>query len=683
MQPDPMQTDDTPTSPPQAGRGWLLLVLLPVLVFLAACTDSATHPALNGAALPPLLQASDFITIAPEPNEFRLSPDGRKIAWLGAHYGRTALHVRDIATDKVRHFPRVTHTEQWTADGRWLLYHAPDRSGAENTHVYAIDTEGPGDEPFDLTPQPNVKARLHQLLPAEPGVVLVAHNRRDARLFDLYRIDLATRKETLVSRNPGDAVAPLTDATGNLRGWQRSREARRPPDERARPLAERKPTVRKRRIETFQVLGPSADGASVWALSNRGRDRIALVSAHPTLGWERVEFEDPHVDVTEVDMSHVQRKPFIARALPGHPRFEILDAKLRDDLAALLAEQGTTPFTLRILSTDAKEERMIVVVRSTSSRRYFLFDRARRTHTLLSEVVPASLQRALVPIEPVVLAASDGMELRGYLALPQGVAPKNLPLVLLVHGGPWQRSAWGDPLSSDDAMLMQFLANRGYAVLEIDFRGSTGYGQRLLYAAVGEFAGRMQEDLHDAARWAIDRGIADAGRVALFGWSYGGYATMTGLTRTPQEFACGVSLNGPTDLAPLIEAFPAYWQVDLSMWHDFVGNPKVAEDRADMTRKSPLTHAARMERPLLLIHGAKDVRVQVDQAERMVAALRAANRPVEYLRIEDMGHTAGWWVHRMKVLRATERFLHGCMGGRASRLDPWDPVAWTWERVKR
>jgi len=680
-----------PPLPPEVGRRWaaatiriLKAALLACLLgALHGCTDDATHPSLAGRDAPPLLHASDLITIAPRPTGHRLSPDGRKIAWQGAHLGRTALFVRDVASGETRRFPRVTHVEHWTPDGRWLLYHATDGSGAENTRVFAIDTEGPGDAPIDLTPWPNVKARLHQIVANEPGVVLVAHNRRDPKLFDLYRVELAGRKETLVARNPGDAVAPVTDAGGRFRGWQPSRESVRPPEERARPLAQRKPTVRSRQEEVFHVLGRSADGSVVWALSNRGRDRIALVAAHPTLGWERVEFEDPHVDVTAVDMSNVQRRPLIARATPGHPRFEILDPSLREDLAALLAEQGDAPFQIDIASADAREERMIVVVQTTTSRRHYLVDRPQRRHTLLSEAISAELRAAAVPPQPVVVPASDGLELHGYLTLPRGVAPERLPLVLLVHGGPWQRSAWGDPQSSDDMVLMQFLANRGYAVLEIDFRGSAGYGRKLKYAAVGEFAGRMQEDLHDAVRWAVGRGIADPDRVALLGWSYGGYATLVGLTMTPQAFACGIAINAPTDLAPLIESFPAYWQVDLSLWHDFVGNPAVAADREEMVRRSPLTHAAQLERPLLLIHGARDVRVRIEQAERMIAALRSAGRAAEYLRIEDMGHSPGWWLHRLKVLRATERFLHGCLGGRASRVDPWDPIAWTWERVRR
>jgi len=244
-------------------------------------------------------------------------------------------------------------------------------------------------------------------------------------------------------------------------------------------------------------------------------------------------------------------------------------------------------------------------------------------------------------------------------------------------------TSWGDPVSSEDASYAQFLANRGYAVLQVDFRGSTGYGRAFEYAGIGELAGRMQDDLVDAVRWAVDGGIADPARVAIMGWSYGGYAALVGLAMTPETFACGVSLAGPTDLASLIESFPPYWTVDLSKWHDYVGDPAIREDREQMTLKSPLHNAQAIQRPVLIVHGARDVRVRIDQAERMVQALERAGKPVEYLRVPEMGHFMGYWAHRLAVLRKTEDFLQRCLGGRASRFDWFDVVAWIWTRINR
>jgi dipeptidyl aminopeptidase/acylaminoacyl peptidase len=595
---------------------------------------------------------------------------------------RSRLFVRDNRTGEVRRYRIGSAGFQWMPDGRRLLY-TSDTSGAENTHVYMIDVVNADAEPVDLTPYPGVKAGIHQVLPDDSDHVLVYHNRRDRRLRDLYRIDLNTRKETLVAQNPGDGVAPITTHDGRVRGWQQSRDAQRPPEERYQPLLARRPALLKEPDESLQVLGKSRTQPFVWALSSRGRDRVALVAIHPTLGWEKVVFEDPKVDVTGVAISRVTGDPLIAYAEPGYPRYEILDAGLRKDLEAVVHAQSAEPFGLTIVSTDNAEKHLVVLIYTAAQHRYYLVDRSNGRFTLLAEGVADDVARSLGPMQPITMASRDGLELSGYLTLPHGVAQKKLPMVLLVHGGPWMRTHWGDPFRSEDASYAQFLANRGYAVLQVDFRGSTGYGRSFLAAGIGEFGGKMQDDLLDAVHWAVQSGIADPQRVAIMGWSYGGYAALVGLTTTPRMFACGVSLGGPTDLASLIDSFPSYWTVDLSRWRDYVGDPGIPEDRTEMTLKSPLSRAEKLERPVLIVQGANDVRVRPDQAERMVAALRRAGKPVDYLVIPDMGHGMGWWAHRLVVLRKTEAFLHGCLGGRASRFDPFDVIAWAWTRITR
>ena len=650
-------------------------VALAMLAALAGCTAPADHPALKNAAFPPLVQAHRFAYRPAAQSGYQLSPDGRKLAWIGPSYLRSALFVRNNDTGEVRRYRILTGGFHWTPDGRRLLSTGSDTTGAENSHVYMLDTDGPAANAVDLTPYPGVKAAIHQILAADPGHVLVSHNRRDRKLFDLYRIDLNTLKETLVARNPGDGVAPITERNGSFKGWHKSRDAQRTAAERSKPRLERQAALLKISGESFNVLGPSADGTFVWALSNRGRDRIALVAAHPTLHWEKVVYEDPRMDVSKVTMSRVTHDPLIAYAQTGFSRAAILDPALREDLDGLLKAQSGDPSGLEIVSTDAAEKRMVVSIHAGTTHRAYLLDRPRRAYTLLAENAADDPAHPPATTRPVTIASRDGLQLQGSLTLPRGVAARRLPMVLLVHGGPWSRA------DAEDAGNAQFLANRGYAVLQVDYRGSTGYGRRFLTAAIGEFAGKMQEDLHDAVRWAVDGGIADPARVAIIGWSYGGYAALVGLTMTPNAFACGISLGGPTDLASLIESFPPYWTVDMAMWHDYVGDPAIARDREEMTRKSPLTYANKLRRPVLIVHGAMDVRVRIDQSERMVNALKRAGKPVEYLRIPDMGHGAGWWVHRLAILRKTEDFLHRCLGGRASRFDPFDVIAWVWRRI--
>lgn len=650
-------------------------------LLLAGCTVAPDHPALRDAALPDLLQAHRFAYRGTTTGAYQLSPDGNKLAWIGPSYWRSALFVRNRSTGEVRKY-RAPAGVQWTADSRRLLY-GGDASGSENPHVFMIDTEAPGSDAVDLTPFPGVKAAIQQISATDPRHVLVTHNRRNLKLFDLYRIDLDTRIATLVSRNPGDAVAPIVREDGAVQGWQQSREAQRSPEEKRQPQAVRGPVLREKKEGSVRLLASSADPQVVWALSNRGRDRMALVAVHTTLGWEKPAYEDPTVDVTGAVISRVTRTPLLAYAQPGYPRVAILDDKLRADLEPLLRQHAGGPFGLELVSADRDEQRMVLTIFTSTRSHTYLLDRASRSFELLSSGVPESLAQALASTEPVKLVSRDGLPLQGYLTLPRGAEPHGLPMVLLVHGGPWLHTPWGDPLRSDDAPRVQFLANRGYAVLQVDFRGSSGHGRDFYNAGIGEFAGRMQDDLLDAVQWATARGIADPARIAIMGWSYGGYASLVGLAATPKTFACGISIAGPTDLASLIESFPPYWTVDLSTWHDFVGNPKLPEDRADMTRRSPLTRAAQIERPVLLIHGERDVRVRIDQSQRMADALRQAGKPVRFVPIAEMGHTPGYWAHQQKVLRETETFLHGCIGGRASRFDPFDALAWVWTRVSR
>jgi dipeptidyl aminopeptidase/acylaminoacyl peptidase len=655
--------------------------LVGLVVCLGACTAPADHPALEGARLPPLIQAHRFAYQGEVSSAYQLSPDGSKLAWIGPYFKRSRLFVRDNRTGELNRYRIGSYGFQWTPDSRRLLY-TSDTSGSENTHVYMIDLAAASADPVDLTPHAGIKARIHQFVHGDSNRVLVFHNRRDPTVYDLYSIDLNTRQETLVAQNPGDGVSAITTPAGRVLGWQKSRDAQRTAEERRQPYSLRRPALLTEPGESFRVLGKSTDGMFLWALSNRGRDRVALVAAHPILGWEKAILEDPHVDVNHVTMSRVTGNPLIATAESGYPHDAILDPALRKDLEGLLRAQGGEPFGLDIVSTDLAEKRLVVMIYTSARQRYYLVDRSNGTHTLLAESIADDFAEALVPMEPVTIESRDGLKLHGYLMLPRGVAPKALPMVLVVHGGPWLRTTWGNPLRSDDASYGQFLANRGYAVLQVNFRGSIGYGRRLLMAGMGEFAGKMQDDLHDAVRWATDKGIADPNRVAIMGWSYGGYAALVGLTMTPEAFACGVSLNGPTDLASLIESFPPYWKVDLSNWREYVGDPSIAEDRQEMTLKSPLHHADKLQRPVLLVQGGRDVRVRADQAERMVQALQRAGKPVEYLFIPEMSHGIGYWAHRLAVLRRTETFLHGCLGGRASRFDPFDAVAWAWTRIR-
>jgi dipeptidyl aminopeptidase/acylaminoacyl peptidase len=646
---------------------------------LAACTAGPDHPSLKDARLPELIPAYRFVYRGGVNGGYQISPDGARLAWHAPWWGRQRLFVRDLASGATHRWA-ASGAVRWAADSRHLLY-ASDPRGSENQHVFAIDTANPGAEPVNLTPYPEVRATIQHIPETDSPYVLITHNGRDRRLFDLYRVNLATRETTLVSRNPGDGVAPLTRGDGSVTGWQRSRESRRPPEDARRPLRERAPETRARAEGSVRILGPANEKDVVWAVSNRGRDRMALVALHTGLGWERVVFEDPVADVSAVTISQVTRAPLLASAQPGWPRVAILDADLARELRPLTERFAGRPHRLEFLGADRRERRLLLTTGTDVQSETWLLDRDRGTLERLAASVPQDLAALLAPQQPVEIQSRDGLTLRGFLTLPPGAPPRRLPTVVLAHGGPWASTAWTDPFHSDDALRAQFLANRGYAVLQVEFRGSTGYGRAFMQGGMGEFARAMQNDLDDTLAWAVGQGISDPSRAAIMGISYGGYAALTGLTRDPGKWACGVAINAPTDLASLIESFPPHWRVDLSMWHEYVGDPRVPEDRAEMTARSPLARAAALERPVLIVQGGRDVRVRPDQAERMVAALHAAAKPVRYVPIAEMGHNPGYWAHHLTILRETEAHLKGCLGGRANRVEAFEWLARAWTRA--
>lgn len=644
------------------------------MLALQGCERAPTHPGLREAELPPLLPAYEFVFNRRALGGFSFSPDGSRLAWYGpSGFGR-ALHVLADGRGEAHTYAAGGSQMHWSADGRRLLL-LDDKSGAENHHLFRLDVDDPRAAPVDLTPHAGVRTWLHQILAADPEHVLVLQNRRSRTVRDLYRINLATGAEELIAQNPGDGVLPLTDREGKFLGWRKSAVADRPRGKpRAAELKERS-SIARRREEITRVVALSQDRSEAWVLSNRNRDRIALFQVDTRTGMARLRHEDEKSDVVRVFTSRSSAQVVLATSQPDYPRTVILDPQWEADLKPVLERYDGTRFGFDLVSTDPSERRVVIAVYTHATRRYYLIDREQKRHTLLGESRPAAFAAALVDPQVVEIAARDGLKLPGYLLRPPVNGSRPLPLVLLVHGGPWGRVAWSDPDHSEDLLRAQFLVNRGYAVLAVNYRGSTGYGQSFMLAGVGEFGGRMQDDLIDALNWAIERGIADPQRIAVMGHSYGGYATLMALAREPRTFACGIDIAGPTDLAGLIESFPPYWELELSHWYGFVGDPAVAADRERMRPISPLYLADRIERPLLVFHGKKDVRVPVRQSAAIVEALRKAGKAVDYVTLDDMGHALGYWAHHLALLRKSERFLADCLGGRAARFDPVDWAA--------
>lgn len=647
----------------------LLVPLLVCAFALFACALAPSHPALKSEALPELLPAHEFFANRAFNGLYTVSPDGKKLAWIAVKGFGPALFVKTLGQDDVKTFKTLPIAFKWAQDSRRLFY-LKDEGANENYHVMLVDSERPGAAPVDLTPYPGIQATVHQVIRSDPAHILVLHNQRDKTFFDLYRINIDTGRQALVAQNPGDAVGVVTDAEGELVGL--IRQAGR----RIRLLAKLPGAETVKEIiawdseETVRVIDVAADRRSLYLLSNRNRDRVALRHLDLASGQETLYYEAPEVDIEGAAVSKISHKPLFAYSVPGYPKLHVFDEKIRADLERFLPDPARG---FQVVSADDSEQKVTVKLDSDSETRYFLFDRRTGETTLLGEGPHNRRAAFLAAMKPIAIKSRDGLTLHGYLTLPRGAAARRLPMVLLVHGGPWGRDFWDNSLG-----VVQFLANRGYAVLQINYRGSTGYGRAFTEAAIGEFAGKMHDDLVDGVNWAIDQGIADRDRIAIMGVSYGGYATLVGLSFTPEIFACGVDIVGPSNLAKLLETVPLYWKPFMQKFYTYVGDPADPSQRKRMLEKSPVTRAEAVQRPLLIIHTANDVRVVQAHADDMVAALKNAGKQVDYLLFGGAGHigSAWTWGTRLRVFRATEDFLAQCLGGRSGGWDYYELAAW-------
>lgn len=596
-----------------------------------------------------------------------ISPDGRRLAYLApSPEGVLNVWVRTIGLEDdvqvTRDAYRGIRTYFWAEDDRHLLY-VQDEGGDENFHVHAVDIETGAIR--DLTPHPGVKAENVLLARRYPGEILVGLNRRTPEVFDMYRVTIATGEAVLEAENPGDVIGYVADAEFRVRGAMSMH-----PEDGHTELRVRGADGTFRTLlewpfgDEGQPVTFSADGRSVVVTTTLGADTARLVRVDVETGAELETLaEDPRTDVEHV---LVNPDTFAIEAVEfDYQRSEwtILDSAVAADFAALAAVQRGE---IGVVSRDRADRQWIVAFNADDGPiAWYLYARDTRTATLLFVNQPELARYPLVRIEPVLVGARDGLTLPCYLTRPRTDGPG--PLVLLVHGGPWARDTWGyDPVS-------QWLANRGYAVLKVNFRGSTGFGKRFVSAGDREWGvGAMQHDLTDAVRWAIAEGIADPARIAIMGGSYGGYATLAGLTFTPELYACGVDIVGPSHIRTLLASIPPYWAPMKQIFVRRVGD--IDGDEDFNRRISPLFHAERIRVPLIIAQGANDPRVNIAESDQMVGEMRARDLPVTYVVYPDEGHGMARPNNRLDFYGRVEEFLAEHLGGAA---EPWEHVPGT------
>jgi dipeptidyl aminopeptidase/acylaminoacyl peptidase len=651
-------------------RPWhraLAAVLAVAAVLLAGCAVAPTHASLQpAAALPPLLPVRSVVADLDASGGYQLSPDGKQLLWTARIGLGPGLHVQDLATGQIRRFA-VRGLGTWSRDSQRLLLHM-DTLGDENIHLMVLDIASPAPRLIDLTPFPGARSFL-LAQPDGSQDLLVLSNRRDPKVFDLYRHLHATGELRLEAQNPGDVALWLPDNGGQLRGRARLQEGQWTVETPDGPGGSWRERFRVDPLDTVVPLQPAADGSHFWALSNRQRDRLALVRLWLD-GREELVHADPHVDLSQVLFSARRRVPLAVATDPDTQVWQALDPDFAPTLARLT---GGGPARLQVASLSDDDDLLVATTVQPDGGQHLLYRRSDDSIRPLAALSRSRWQaRSPLPAtQPLQFQSRDGLTLHGYLTLPASPAAGPVPAVVYVHGGPWAR----DLHLGGDAMV-DFLANRGYAVLQVNFRGSTGYGRRFRDAALGEFGHAMQADLLDGLDHLVARGIVDPQRVAIMGASYGGYASLVGMTSTPARFACGISIVGMSDLASLLEQAPPYWELSKPMWSRFVGDPADPAQRAQMLQRSPLYRAADASGPVLLMHGTHDPRVRLDQSLRMAQALRAAGKPVDLQVFDKAGHGFHRWQDRLRQFRLTEDFLAPCLGGRSGGFDLFEVGAW-------
>ncbi len=644
-----------------------------LLMFLVAAGLVAPVPAIaaKDSGLPPLLDRDLFFG-DPEIAGAQISPDGKFISFIKPLDGVRNIWVKKTREPFAAARPLTADTKRpipayfWSRDSRYILF-VQDDDGDENYNIHAVD---PAAEPAqgkkvpasrELTAMEKVRAAIYAVPRKDPGTIYIGLTDRDAAWHDLYRLDLATGQRTLMRENTERIATWFFDTDGKLR--LALRIADNGDTEILRVDEEGFTKVYS--CDVFESCGPvrfHKDNKRFYLETNKGEgvDLTRLVLFDPATGKEELVESDPEgrVDFGNAIFSEVTEELVGTTYNDDGQRIYWRDKAFEKDYNWL--KDKLPGMEIRPGSSTADERLWLIVASSdVEPGERHLFDRKKKKLTLQYRIFEDLPRKHLARMEPIRYKSSDGLEVPAYLTLPKGVPAKNLPLMIFPHGGPWARDGWGyDPLA-------QFLANRGYAVLQPNFRGSTGYGKAFLNAGNNEWGQKMQDDLTWGVKHLVSQGIADPKRVGIMGGSYGGYATLAGVAFTPDVYAAAVSIVGPSNLITLLDSIPPYWESIRKMFHVRMGDPTTPEGKAQLERQSPLNSANKIKTPLLVVQGANDPRVKQAESDQIVVALRERKFPVEYLVADNEGHGFSHPVNNLAMFATAEKFLAKHLGGRA------------------
>lgn len=587
----------------------------------------------------------------PEKVYYQLSPNGQYLAFLAPFENRMNIHVQRTGTDSIWRVTSITERDiakfGWASNQR--LYFLRDEDGDENYFLSTVAFDG--SQYKELTRFKGVRTGILDALDQSADEMLIELNQRDPRVFDVYRIHLGTAALKLEIQNPGNYSAYLTDHEGVIRlitttdGVLNSFLYRNKDGDSFKKVLE---TDYK---NSFRPLFFDFDQpGKVYAISNLGRDKTAAVKFDLLTGQEdSLLFEAPNNDINWIGYSRKRKTPTLVHYTDSKGRLVFLDA-IAEGLYREIREQLGNKDEVMFSSIDESEEHF--VVRTYSDRTlgsFYYYSCASGQLVKLSDVSPWLKKEMMAPVKPISYTTRDGLTIHGYLTIPVGSAGKNLPVVVMPHGGPWARDFWRFDTN------VQFLANRGYAVFQMNFRGSTGYGRAFWEAGFKQWGLKMQDDITDGVKYLIEEGIANPERIAIYGASYGGYATLAGLAFTPDLYSCGIDYVGVSNLFTLLQTIPPYWEQEREMYYEMIGHP--VKDSLYFVQVSPVFHAYKIKVPLMVVQGARDPRVKKAEADQIVEALAARGISVDYIVKENEGHGFRNEENRIELYHAIEKFL--------------------------
>jgi dipeptidyl aminopeptidase/acylaminoacyl peptidase len=623
-----------------------LLVVLSIFIFGCAPKEQA----------PRLIPVEDFFK-NPESTGYDLSPDGEHLAFLKPWQNRLNIHVQKIGEEEVTRITSATERDIagyiWANNER--IAYVQDTAGDENFRVYAVDIDGSDSK--ELTPFEKVRASIIDELENDPEHMLIDMNKRDARVFDVYRININTGKMEMIAQNPGNITGWMTDHDGNLRIALTTDGVNTSVLYRDSEKDDFQALVTTSFKETLNPLFFTFDNKNLYVVSNIGRDKEAIYEYDVENKKNiRLLYEHPEVDVNSLMKSDKRKKITGTYYYTEKLHYHFFDED-REQLQAEL-EKRLPGVEVRVYSMSKDETK--VLVRTFSDRSlgaYYYLNRGTNEFMKLVDISPWLNEDELSEMKPISYTSRDGLTIHGYLTLPKGVRAKNLPVVINPHGGPWSRDTWGF------IPEVQFLANRGYAVLQMNFRTSTGYGRKFWEAGFKQNGLAIQDDISDGVNWLIDQRIADPESVGIYGGSYGGYCTLAGVAFTPDLYACGVDYVGISSWFTILEGIPPYWEPMREMMYEMVGHPE--KDKELLEKTSPLFHADKIKAPLFVAQGANDPRVNIKESNQIVEALKKRGVEVEYMVKDNEGHGFRNEENRFDFYRAMEKFLAKHLGGRA------------------